>query len=81
MTESLHNFHFPNESIEYRTARNELLEAEIALRRNIETVAELLASRILADFATPQVRVLVRKLSPVLEPHVNHVSIEIVRSR
>jgi dihydroneopterin aldolase len=47
----------------------------------IETVAELLASRILADFATPQVRVLVRKLSPVLEPHVNHVSIEIVRSR
>src|SRR5437867_4065686 len=47
----------------------------------IETVAELLASRILADFATSQVRVLVRKLSPVLEPHVNHVSIEIVRSR
>jgi dihydroneopterin aldolase len=47
----------------------------------IETVAELLAMRILADFPTPQVRVLVRKLSPVLEPRVNHVSIEIVRSR
>jgi dihydroneopterin aldolase len=47
----------------------------------IETLAELLASRILADFATPQVRVLVRKISPVVEPRVKHVSIEIVRSR
>jgi dihydroneopterin aldolase len=47
----------------------------------IETVAELLASRILADFPTPQVRVLVRKISPVVEPRVNFVSIEIVRSR
>src|SRR5438132_876941 len=41
MSESTHNVRFPNESIEYRTARNELLEAEIALRRNIEAVAEL----------------------------------------
>jgi dihydroneopterin aldolase len=47
----------------------------------IETVADLLATRILADFGTPQVRVLVRKISPVLEPRVNHVSVEIVRSR
>ena len=47
----------------------------------IETVAELLASRILAGFPTPQVRVLVRKISPVAEPRVNHVSIDIVRSR
>jgi dihydroneopterin aldolase len=47
----------------------------------IETVAELLASRILVDFPTPQVRVLVRKISPVVEPRVNHVSIEIVRTR
>ena len=47
----------------------------------IETLAELLASRILADFPTPQVRVLVRKISPVVEPRVNHVFIEIVRSR
>jgi predicted dithiol-disulfide oxidoreductase (DUF899 family) len=30
---------FPNESSAYRAARNELLEAEIALRRNIEAVA------------------------------------------
>jgi dihydroneopterin aldolase len=47
----------------------------------IETLAELLASQILTDFATPQVRVLVRKISPVVEPRVSHVSIEIVRSR
>ena len=47
----------------------------------IETLAELLASRILVDFPTPQVRVLVRKISPVVEPRVNHVSIEIVRAR
>ena len=47
----------------------------------IETLAELLASRILSGFPTPQVRILVRKISPVLEPRVTHVSIEIVRSR
>ena len=47
----------------------------------IETLAELLAGRILAGFPTPQVRVLVRKISPVVEPRVNYVSIEIVRSR
>jgi dihydroneopterin aldolase len=47
----------------------------------IETLAELLAGRILAEFATPQVRVLVRKISPVVEPRVGHVSIEIVRFR
>jgi len=47
----------------------------------IETLAELLAGRILAGFPTPQVRVLVRKISPVVEPRVSHVSIEIVRSR
>jgi dihydroneopterin aldolase len=47
----------------------------------IETLAELLAGRILAGFPTPQVRVLIRKISPVVEPRVNYVSIEIVRSR
>jgi 7,8-dihydroneopterin aldolase/epimerase/oxygenase len=47
----------------------------------IETLAELLSSRILEGFPTPQVRVLVRKISPVVEPRVGHVSIEIVRSR
>ena len=47
----------------------------------IETVAELLAGRILAEFLSPQVRILVRKISPVLEPRVKYVSVEIVRLR
>ena len=47
----------------------------------IETVAERIAARILKDFPTGQVRVLVRKLSPVLEPRVKYVSVEVVRSR
>jgi len=33
--------HFPNESAEYRRARQALLIEEIELRRNIERVAEL----------------------------------------
>jgi dihydroneopterin aldolase len=60
------------------------LVADICRSRDfhlIETVAELLAARILSDFPTPQVRVLVRKISPVVEPKLSHVSVEIVRSR
>lgn len=37
----LHEKRFPNESDEYRTARNQLLQAEIHLRKNIEEVAAL----------------------------------------
>ena len=36
-----HDKRFPNESEAYRTARNELLEAEINLRRQTEAVAEM----------------------------------------
>ncbi len=39
MAASLHSIRFPNETPEYRNARNELLEAERALRKNIEDVA------------------------------------------
>ncbi len=38
---SLHSIRFPGESDAYRAARNELLEAEIKLRRTIEEVAAL----------------------------------------
>jgi predicted dithiol-disulfide oxidoreductase (DUF899 family) len=38
---SYHSQHFPNETPTYRDARNKLLEAEIALRKNIEDVAAL----------------------------------------
>ena len=47
----------------------------------IETVADNLATRILEDFPVLQVRVLVRKLSPVVEPRVEYVSVEILRAR
>jgi predicted dithiol-disulfide oxidoreductase (DUF899 family) len=39
MTDSRHTVRFPGESDEYRLARDELLEAEIDLRRRIEAVA------------------------------------------
>lgn len=38
---ALHSVRFPNESATYRSARNRLLDAEIALRREIERVAAL----------------------------------------
>ena len=36
----LNGVHFPNESVEYRRARDALLAEEIELRRHIERVAE-----------------------------------------
>ena len=39
MTEPLHTVRFPGETDEFRLARNELLEAEIDLRRRTEAVA------------------------------------------
>ena len=47
----------------------------------IETVADRIATQILSGFQISQVRVLVRKISPVAEPRVQYVSVEIVRSR
>jgi predicted dithiol-disulfide oxidoreductase (DUF899 family) len=41
MAKSLHSNRFPNESEDYREARNALLEAEMSLRRNLEEVAAL----------------------------------------
>jgi 7,8-dihydroneopterin aldolase/epimerase/oxygenase len=58
--------------------------AEVCRARDyhlIETLAERIAERVLSGFPLPQVRVLVRKISPVAEPRVNYVSVEIVRSR
>ena len=45
----------------------------------IETVAEMIAERVLRDFPTPRVRVLVRKISPLADPVVSYVSVEIIR--
>ena len=37
----MEHLHYPNESVDYRAARNALLDAEIALRREIERVAAM----------------------------------------
>jgi len=39
MSESKHSVRFPGETDAYRAARDKLLDAEIELRRNIESVA------------------------------------------
>src|SRR5260370_40958919 len=38
-TKPMHDWRVPGESDQYRQARNELLEAEVGLRRQIESVA------------------------------------------
>jgi predicted dithiol-disulfide oxidoreductase (DUF899 family) len=38
--QTLHHLHFPDESTEYRAARNALLQEEMALRQQVERVAE-----------------------------------------
>ena len=47
----------------------------------IETFAELIAGRVLSDLSGDTVRVVVRKLTPVLSSRVRFVSVEIVRAR
>jgi predicted dithiol-disulfide oxidoreductase (DUF899 family) len=39
MADQLHHLHFPNETPQYRAARNALLAEEMALRRQVERVA------------------------------------------
>ncbi len=39
MTDKLHHLHFPNETPQYRAARNALLVEEMVLRRQVERVA------------------------------------------
>jgi len=41
MASSLHSIRFPNENTSYRKSRDQLLEAEMKLRKNIEEVAAL----------------------------------------
>jgi dihydroneopterin aldolase len=56
--------------------------AEVCARQPyhlIETIAERIAERVLADFPTTGTRVLVRKISPLTQPKADHVSIEILR--
>jgi len=45
----------------------------------IETIAERIAARVLAEFPTTGTKVLLRKISPIKQPSVEYVSLEIVR--
>ena len=69
------------DAIDY--ARVAAAVSEICGRREfhlIETLAELIAAEVLKDFPAPEVRVLVRKISPLATPRAAYVSVEIVRS-
>ena len=60
------------------------LDVELAGSRDfhlIETFAELIAGQVLSNVKGDTVRVVVRKLSPVLTSRVRYVSVEIVRAR
>ena len=45
----------------------------------IETLAEMIASQLLKEFPIPQVRVVVRKISPIADPRAAFVSVDIIR--
>jgi dihydroneopterin aldolase len=68
------------DAIDYDTVARSV--AEVCGSRSfhlIETVAEQIAGRILETFPISQVRIQVRKISPVEAPRVGYVSVEIVR--
>ena len=45
----------------------------------VETLVESVAAGVLKDFCIPEVRVLVRKISPIASPRVEYVAVEIIR--
>jgi dihydroneopterin aldolase len=69
-----------NDAVDYDTVARTV--AEVCSSREfhlIETVAEQIAGRVLEKFGISQVRILVRKISPIAAPRVDYVSVEIVR--
>jgi predicted dithiol-disulfide oxidoreductase (DUF899 family) len=77
MATTLHTVRFPGETEEYRAARDELLRAEMDLRRQIESVAELrralpLGGEVPEDYAFEEMngsdRVRETRLSELFEP-------------
>jgi dihydroneopterin aldolase len=68
------------DAVDYDTVARTV--AEVCSSREfhlIETVAEQIASRVLEMFNIAQVRIRVRKISPIAAPRVDYVSVEIVR--
>jgi dihydroneopterin aldolase len=69
------------DAVDYDTVARTVSEVCSSREFNlIETVAEQIADRVLEEFPISQVRILVRKISPIAAPRVDYVSIEIVRS-
>jgi dihydroneopterin aldolase len=69
------------DAVDYDTVAKSVAEVCASQQfKLIETVAERIAGRILEKFPVSQVRILVRKISPVAAPRVGDVSIEIVRT-
>ena len=69
-----------DDAVDYDTVARTV--AEVCSSREfhlIETVAEQIASRVLEMFNIAQVRIRVRKISPIAAPRVDYVSVEIVR--
>lgn len=69
-----------DDAVDYDTVARTV--AEVCSSREfhlIETVAEQIASRVLEMFNIAQVRIRVRKISPIAAPLVDYVSVEIVR--
>ncbi len=81
---SIEHLRFPGESAEYRTARNALLESEIALRRQIERVAAerralppggIVPRDYVFDAIDANGRVVQRRLSELFAPDRNSVAL------
>jgi dihydroneopterin aldolase len=69
------------DAVDYDTIARTVSEVCSSRQFNlIETVAEQIADRVLEEFPISQVRILVRKISPIAAPRVDYVSVEIVRS-
>ena len=70
MSKAPHDVRFPNESEAYRDARNDLLEAEVALRRQTEAVAAMrrglpLGGAIREDYAFTEITESGRRSTPL----------------
>ena len=60
------------------------LAIEIGTQRSFqlfEALAETIAVTILTQFQIDEVRIVVKKLSPPIEPHLSHAGVEIHRKR
>src|SRR6187402_2457812 len=69
------------DAVDYDTVARAV--AEVCSSREfhlIETLAEQISVHVLKTFPISEVRILVRKISPIAAPRVEYVSVEIVRA-